>query len=90
MELVDKLKIRNNLGLHARAAAKIVKLANQYQSKLYLKKDEQEVEGSSILSILMLSCPKGTVLQVRIVGEDSKVFMNALKALFKDKFGEDR
>jgi len=89
-ELVKKLKIRNSLGLHARAAAKIVELANQYESQLFLKKDEQEVDGSSILSILTLACPKGTEVQARIVGKDSDPFMEELSELFAQKFGESK
>ena len=89
-ELVKKLKIRNNLGLHARAAGKIVELANQHESRLFLQKDDQEVDGSSILSILTLSCPKGTEIQARIVGEDSDRFMEKLGELFEQKFGEGK
>lgn len=90
MEMVKKLRISNELGLHARAAAKIVALAQQYRSKLYLRKDDHEVDGSSILSILTLACPKGTELQARIVGEDSEALMAALIVLFEKKFGETR
>lgn len=90
MELVRKLKIINDLGLHARAAAKIVELDRQYQSKLLLKKEDQEVDGSSILSILTLSCPKGTEVEARIEGEDSEIFMEKLGQLFEQRFGEER
>ena len=88
--MVKKLKIRNNLGLHARAAGKIVELANQHEARLFLQKDEQEVDGSSILSILTLSCPKGTEIQARIVGKDSENFMEKLAELFEQKFGEGK
>lgn len=88
MELVSNIRIQNKLGLHARAAGKIVALGNQYNSKLILKKDDMEVDGSSILSILTLSCPKGTEIEAKIVGEDSKAFMEELKNLFEQKFGE--
>jgi len=88
VELVKKFKIRNNLGLHARAAASIVKLADHYNSSLFLRKDDQEVDGSSILSILTLSCPRGTEVQARVVGEDSKDLMKELSKLFEQKFGE--
>ena len=90
MEHVKKLKIQNKLGLHARAAGKIVMLGNQYISRLSLEKNGQEVDGSSILSILTLSCPKGTEIQARIVGEDSESFMEKLSELFEQKFGEGR
>lgn len=90
MELFKKLKIRNDLGLHARAAAKIVELSNQFESQLFLKKGDREVDGSSILSILMLSCPKGTEIEARIVGEDSEAFMDKLDELLEQRFGENR
>jgi phosphocarrier protein HPr len=88
MEVTRKFKIRNNLGLHARSAAKIVELAKEYGSNLYLRKDEHEVDGSNILSILTLSCPKGTEIEARIVGPDSRDFMEKLTELFEQKFGE--
>lgn len=90
MELVRTIQIRNELGLHARAAGKIVELGNQYSSQLFLKKDGNEVDGSSILSILTLSCPKGTEIQAKIVGEDSEAFMEMLRDLFEQKFGEGK
>ena len=90
MEVVRTIRIQNKLGLHARAAGKIVELGNQYSSELFLKKDGNEVDGSSILSILTLSCPKGTEIQVKIVGEDSEAFMEKLSDLFEQKFGEGK
>jgi phosphocarrier protein len=90
MELVRKLKIKNDLGIHARAAAKIVELEKQFSSQLFFKKGGQEVDGSSILSILTLSCPKGTEVEVRIEGEDSESFMDKLQELFEKRFGEER
>lgn len=89
MEQIKTLKISNNLGLHARAAGKIVALANKYESKLFLKKGQEEVDGSSILSILTLSCPKGTEIEVKVVGEDAEAFMKSITELFSNKFGED-
>ena len=90
MEMVRRLKIRNSLGLHARAAAKIVELTDRYESNLFLKKDGHQVDGSNILSILTLACPKGTEMEVRIIGEDSEQFMTELDALFQGKFGENK
>ena len=90
MEQVRTIRIQNELGLHARAAGKIVELGNQFGSQLFLKKDGNEVDGASILSILTLSCPKGTEIQVRILGEDSEAFMEKLSDLFEQKFGEGK
>ena len=90
METIRKLKISNQLCLHARAAAKIVELANQYSAKLFLSKGNQEVSGSNILSILTLSGQKGTEIMAKIVGNDSEVFMRELSKLFEKKFGEGK
>ena len=90
MELIKKLRIDNDLGLHARAAARIVELSKHYESELFLSKDEEEVEGTSILSILTLACPRGTEIEVRIVGEDSEELLKELSELFEQKFGEKK
>jgi len=89
MEQTKNLKIKNDLGLHGRAAAKIVELTKQYKSKLYFKKDgHEEVDGSSILSILTLACPRGTEIQARAIGEDSEELLDKLSLLFEKRFGE--
>ena len=88
MELIKTLRVNNDLGLHARCAAKIVALAAQYRARLFLKKGEHEVDGSSILSLLTLACPKGTEVQVRLDGVDADLLMDALTGLFAQKFGE--
>jgi phosphocarrier protein len=88
MELVRTLRLRNDLGLHARAAARIVTMASQCASSLTFRKDGMEVDGSSILSILTLSCPKGSDVEVRVVGKDAEELMQRLEELFEDRFGE--
>ncbi len=88
MELTRTLRIDSDLGLHARSAAKIVKLAEQHNARLFLRKGDREVDGSSILAILTLACPKGTDIQVRTVGEDSEPLMAKLSELFRRKFDE--
>ena len=90
MELKKRLRIGNDLGLHARAAAKIVALSREYESKLFLSRGDHEVDGGSLLSILTLACPKGTEIGVRVVGEDSEELMTKLTALFEQKFGEGK
>ncbi len=89
-ETVKTLRIINSLGLHARAAARIVQVAEQYNARLFLRKGEQEVDGGSILSILTLACPKGTQIQARAEGPDAGALMQALVSLFEDKFGEEK
>jgi len=90
MELIKKLIIGNDLGLHARAAAKIVALSREYESELFLSKDGNEVDGGSVLSILTLACPKGTEIGVRVVGEDPEELLTKITALFEQKFGEGK
>jgi phosphocarrier protein HPr len=91
MEHTKKLEIINDLGIHARSAARIVELVGRYESKLYFKKDgHEEVDGESILAILTMACPKGTVIHARAVGKDSEDLLNELSKLFEDRFGEDR
>ncbi len=90
MELCKKIKIINDLGLHARAAARIVGLSKQHKSQLFLKRGDREADGSSILSILTLSCPKGTEIEARIVGEDSEAFMERLGQLLEQRFEESK
>jgi phosphocarrier protein HPr len=91
MEHSKKLSIINDLGIHARSSAKIVELACRFKSKLYLKKDgHEEVEGDSILAILTMASPKGTLINARAVGDDSKELLDELAILFEQKFGEDK
>jgi phosphotransferase system enzyme I (PtsI) len=88
MEEIRALKVINEFGIHARAAGQIVDLANNYKIKLFLKKDAREVDGSSILSILSLACPKGSEIEARAIGKFAKEFIDELEILFKRKFGE--
>lgn len=89
MEIERELNVINSLGLHARAAVKIVELGKRFSSRLYLKKENREVDGEGILSILSLACSKGTTIHARISGEDAESFMQALEELFMNRFGED-
>ena len=81
--------IKNRLGLHARAAAQLVQLANRFQSDVLVRKDGLEVNGKSIMGILMLAAPKGSKIEVIVRGEDAEEVMNALGELIDGGFGED-
>ncbi len=83
------VKIVNELGLHARAATKLVQLASKYPCEVTLTKDGHEVNGKSIMGVLMLVAAKGSSILVRCTGPDAQQAMTALAALVKDKFGED-
>jgi phosphocarrier protein len=83
-----ELLIENKLGLHARAAAQIVKSASAYTSKITLLKDGLEVDGKSIMGIMMLAAAKGSSVLLEVRGEDEGKALAGLERLFKDKFGE--
>ena len=80
--------IRNRLGLHARAAAQFVKKASIYASDVWVEKDGQRVNGKSIMGLLMLACPLGTRLTVRVDGRDEAEAFTNLGKLIDDGFGE--
>jgi phosphocarrier protein len=81
-------EITNQLGIHARVAAKLVETANRFQSEVFLGKDGVEVDGRSILGILTLFCPYGSRLMIRTEGVDAGEAMDAFSRLIEDKFGE--
>ena len=86
------LSIRNGLGLHARAAAKLVKLTSHFESdvKLIRLDNRQQVDGKSILGILLLTARKGTQLDVVVKGGDEKAAMEAIVFLVENRFGEEK
>lgn len=89
-ETVERtLEIVNKLGLHARAASQFVQLANKFNSEVYVAKGEQEVNGKSIMGILILAAAKGTLIRVRAVGNDAPAAIDALADLVESGFGED-
>ncbi len=79
----------NRLGLHARAAAKLVNLAKTYSSRVSLAKDDNPVDGKSIMNVLLLAAPVDTVLDLEVEGEDEQEAFDAIVALIEDRFGED-
>lgn len=83
-----QIKIINKLGLHARAAAKFVTLATQYKSDVFLKHLEKEVNGKSIMGVMMLAASKGTELTLTADGIDEQEATNALVELINNRFDE--
>jgi phosphocarrier protein len=81
-------QIVNRLGLHARAAAALVKTANRFNAEVVIKKDGDEVNGKSIMGVLMLAAAKGSEIQVVARGHDAEQCVEALGALIADRFGE--
>ncbi len=86
--LEREVEIVNKLGLHARASAKLTKLASDYASEVWLARDARRVNAKSIMGVMMLAAAKGTRLKLEISGDDEAQAMNALVALIADKFGE--
>ncbi len=84
------LKIQNELGLHARAATKLVQLASKYPCELTVSKDGHEVNGKSIMGVLMLVASKGTTVTLRAKGDRAADAVAAIAALIDDKFGEGK
>jgi phosphocarrier protein len=82
------LTLRNRLGLHARAAAKFVHAAASFESKISITKDGDEVDGKSILGLLLLAAGKGTELLVRVDGPDEEQALAALRDLVNRRFDE--
>jgi len=82
------LLIENKLGLHARAAAQIVKSASAYSSKVTLIKNGLEVDGKSIMGIMMLAAAKGSTITVHAHGKDEEEAINVIEKIFKNRFGE--
>ena len=79
----------NRLGLHARAAAKLVGAAKAYSSRIAFAKDGQTVDGKSIMNILLLAAPVGSVLELTVEGEDEVEAFAEITALIEDRFGEE-
>jgi phosphocarrier protein len=84
------LKIVNELGLHARAATKLVQLASKFPCDVTVTKDGHEVNGKSIMGVLMLVASKGTTVTVRAKGDRAQECVDAIGKLIEDKFGEDK
>ncbi len=90
-DLVSRtITIQNELGMHARAATKFVQLAGKFGCDVFISKDGHEVNGKSIMGVLMLVASKGSTVTVRARGERAAEAVAGLVKLIEDKFGEDR
>ena len=82
------IEIKNKLGLHARAAAKLVHTAARFKSDIKIRKGDEEVDGKSILGILLLAAGRGTTITVKANGEDEAAAVDAIEKLIDAKFDE--
>ena len=83
-----EVTIVNKLGLHARAAAKFVTMASGFAADIRLKRDNREVNGKSIMGVMMLAASKGTTLEILADGEDEATALDSLAKLVAERFGE--
>ena len=86
--IAKEVEIKNKLGLHARAAAKLVHTAARFKSSIKIRKGEEEVDAKSILGILLLAAGRGSVITVRAEGEDEAEAVEAIEKLIDAKFDE--
>jgi phosphocarrier protein HPr len=84
------ISIINKLGLHARAAAKLVSLAAEFKSEITVARENQEVNAKSIMGVMMLAAAKGTSLKLCAHGKDEAKAIEALTRLIGNRFGEDQ
>lgn len=91
LSVVEKdFKVVNALGLHARAAAQLVKVANKFTCDVTVTKDGQNVNGKSIMGVLMLAATHGSTITIKTDGDDAQPAMEAIAKLVEDGFGEGK
>ena len=83
------VEIRNELGLHARPAQLFVQAADTFRSKIILSKDDLEVNGKSIMGVMMLAAERGSTVLIRAEGADEREAVEQLVVLIESKFGEE-
>ena len=87
--IAKDIAVTNRLGLHARAAGKLVRLAGEFKSRIMIAKDGSEVNAKSILGLMMLAAAMGTTVTVTSEGDDEAAAMEAVQDLFRRKFDEE-
>ena len=86
----EEVEIVNQLGLHARASAKLTQLAAQYKSEVWVARNGRRVNGKSIMGVMMLAAGIGSKVEIEVNGVDEVEALAALKKLIADKFGEGK
>lgn len=86
--LKQEIEIINKLGLHARASSKFTQTASQFQSEVWVTRNERRVNGKSIMGLMMLAAAKGSTVELEADGPDEAAAMQALVELINDYFGE--
>ena len=89
LKLVKEIPIVNRLGLHARPAAMFVRIASRHRCEVWVSKEGEEVNGKSIMGLMMLAAGQGSKLQIRCEGADADKAMDELEELIKSRFNEE-
>lgn len=87
--MTGNIKVLNTLGLHARAAAQVVRTATAFESGIFLGNGEREVSAKSIMGVMLLAATQGTLLTLRVDGTDENDAFAAMEKIFNQRFGED-
>ncbi len=85
---VRELLVQNKMGIHARPAAMIVRVTNKYRAEVFVEKDDEQVNGKSIMGLMMLAAAKGSKIKFIATGDDAEAMLVELDGLFARKFDE--
>lgn len=86
--LTKELVVQNKMGIHARPAAMVVRITNKFKSEVFVEKDEEQVNGKSIMGLMMLAAGKGSKVKFIATGDDAPLMLAEIEALFARKFDE--
>jgi phosphocarrier protein len=84
-----EVTVRNRAGLHTRPASMLVKTASQFDSEIFLRRDNYEINGKSVIGVMTLAAEQGATLDLIVEGEDEEQAADAIADLFQDGFGEE-
>ena len=87
-QLTKELVVQNKMGIHARPAAMIVRITNKFKAEVLVEKEEEQVNGKSIMGLMMLAAGKGSKVKFLATGDDAAAMLAELEALFTRKFDE--
>jgi phosphocarrier protein len=86
--LTKELVVQNKMGIHARPAAMVVRITNKFKAEVFVEKDDEQVNGKSIMGLMMLAAGKGSKVRFIATGEDAAALLAEIEALFARKFDE--
>ncbi len=87
-QFVKELVVQNKMGIHARPAAMVVRITNKYKAEVFVEKEEEQVNGKSIMGLMMLAAGRGSTVKFIAIGDDAAQMLAELEALFARKFDE--